>query len=43
VEDSDTAKFNMSRHVKGYQVSFMGLKWARDGVAHPHSAGAEVE
>jgi len=43
VEENDTVKFNdMSRHVKGYQVSFLGLRWPRGGVDHPPSSSAEV-
>jgi len=44
VEESDTLKFNdMYRHVKGYQVSFLGLKWPRCSVEQPPSSSAEVE
>jgi len=44
VEENDTVKFNdTSRHVKGYQVSLLGLKWARGGVDHPPSCSTEFE
>jgi len=44
VEENDAVKFNdMSRHVKGYQVSFLGLKWPRGSVDHLSSFSAEVE